>query len=428
MDSAVQQTYSNIEIICVDNLSEDNSYSILTEYQQRFPEKMFVYQVKEHYDYVGAGRNIAYSYSHGEYLYFCDSDDIIQYKAIEMLYNTAFTYDSDLVCGYAIAVLVDENGTAKKLNLGFKRSLRASNDTAITSGVELWMRLIKRSLFEKTGLFPENVTFDDVAQLTVIQSYAENIRFLQYPVYYYFRREDSTAGTPSLEVSLSSIKAERYALNNCNPAHKDAVLKFVALRIKANLDARWQYTDYFIDWLKELMPLIQEDELIITDRSLYPTLKFLGDLKDVKIPNIVYVSGLFGKHVSEQRIEELEGTAFAEKCKVVILDESNCDLDENPYIRNAVNNGHYDLAEGYFALKNIYENGGIYIHDSVKIVNCFNFCKYLFGFFGFEDEVTYTDKVFGASKKNDAFKSLLDTFSDEWDKKGNILLFLSESE
>lgn len=420
LDSAIQQTYENIEIICIDNLSEDSSYDILMEYQQSFPEKLFVYQAEEHYDYVGRGRNLAFSHSHGEYLFFCDADDIMQYRCIEKLYETAFTYDSDLVCGYAIAVL-EKAGHIEKYNLGLKQNLRASNDAAIVSGIELWMRLIKRSLFEKAGLFPEDVTFDDVAHLTVIQSYAENIRFVQYPVYYYFRRENSTVGTPSLEVTLNSIKAEKYALSNSNPNCKNAVLKFVAGRIRGNLTERWQYTDYLIDWLKELMPAFKEDPLITSDKSLYPTLKFLAELKDVKIPERVYLCGFGGKEISTQRIDDISAKAFADGCcEVVVLDESNCNLDENPYIRTAYNNGLIDLVEGYFALKNIYEKGGIYLHDSVNIENCFNFCRYLFGFFGFVDEYTYTDKVFGASEGNEAIKSILNTFSDAWDKKGGF--------
>lgn len=421
LDSAVQQTYPNIEIICIDNLSEDDSYEILMEYQRLYPDKLFVYQAEEHYDYVGAGRNIAYSHSRGEYLYFCDSDDIIQYKAIEMLYNAAFTYNSDLVCGYATAVLVDDDGL-RRYTLGFKRNQRASNEAAITSGVELWMRLISRSLFEEAGAhFPEDVTFDDVAQLTVIQSYAHNIRFIQYPVYYYFRRTNSAAGTPSLDVSLTSIKAERYALEHCNPKYRGAVLKFIAMRIKSNLDLRWQYTDYFIDWLKELMPQFENEPLVANDKTLFPRLEFLGELENEKLPRRIYLSSMFGKELTQECVNDMAERGFAEGCEVVVLDDSCCSAESDPYIRDAIEKGEYDLAECYFALKAIYENGGVYLHESVELVNCLNFCTYLGGFFGFADKRTYTDRVFGAAAGNEAFRALLNTFSYGWDKKGSFM-------
>ena len=420
LDSAVSQTLENIEIICVDDGSTDGSMEILEEYRKAYPEKLFIYKAKNHNGYSGIVRNEALTYARADYIYMCDQDDVIQVSAMEYMYSEAERYNADIVVGKFIFTLADDDGNIK-LSEAYKfASMHVNNGTAILQGVEFFARLIKKDLLEEIGPQPEDLLFHDVAYMPVLQSYARNIRLINLPVYYYYRRNDSISGTQSLKVCTQSIAAERYALEHCNPKYKEYVEKMIAHRIISNLDFRWICSDILVDWIKELMPTFIENSLLAKNPKMMKQLQGFADLSDERLPERVYICAFDGRDVSE-RAADLAENAFNSGCEVVILDSSNCDIRENPYISDAYNAGRYDIVDAYFAIKNICENGGVYLHDSMKLVNTFNYMRLFEGFFAYADGRTFSDKVFGAVKDNEAFVKLLDTFSYDWDKKGEFI-------
>lgn len=419
LDSAVLQTLENIEIICVNNESTDDSLEIVKRYQERYPEKIFVYSTGIHFPTAAGARNVALKHARGEYIYWCDSDDIIQCTAMEALYTVAKDYNCDMVCGSAIIVELDEEGNMKTSELGKKTNQKVSNETAILSGVEFWQRLVKKSLLEQVGDIPEDIIFDDVAYMPVVHSYANNIRFLNYPVYYYFKSPQSTVGSPTVDVCRGSIKADMYALEHCNPKYVKVVERMVANRIRYCMEDRWQCFDIFVEWARKMMPRFAENEYIRADRALFSKMNSCTKLREV-MPNIIYLDG-FSKEVGEERIFELKEGVFSSESEIVILTSQNCDLESNEYVKRCYILEKYELVAGYFALKNIYEQGGMYIHNKIKILNYFSYYKYHNAFFCLIDKNTYSDSLFGSPADNEVIADLLDTFSDNWDKKGNYI-------
>lgn len=77
-----------------------------------------------------------------------------------------------------------------------------------------------------------------------------------------------------------------------------------------------------------------------------------------------------------------------------------------------------EFVSKYFALKNIYEHGGVYIHESIKILSFFGYLKYQNAFFSLIDKKNYSEMIFGAPKGNEAILDILNTYSDSWDKAG----------
>ncbi len=97
LDSVLGQTLREIEIICVDDGSTDNSASILLEYQEKYENFVAVFQ-----ENLGqsAARNKGLSVAKGEYIGFVDSDDWVDSKMYEKLYENALKHDSEIVmCG-----------------------------------------------------------------------------------------------------------------------------------------------------------------------------------------------------------------------------------------------------------------------------------------------------------------------------------------
>ena len=416
LESAIFQTLENIEIICVDNHSTDNTKEIICAYVKKYPDKVFYYQTDRHYLSAGAGRNVAVQHSRGEYLFFCDGDDLISPYAMEKLYECAITNQSDLVCGWAYRLFMDtDNQVMFSKPMAHKKTSHATNEMAIQSGCEFWMRLIKKDLVISVGKIPEEYVFDDVAYVTVINSYAKNIMFLDFPVYNQFYRASSTSGRLRLEVCETSVLAEKYALEHCNPKYRNAVESYVAGRTKNNIEYRWPFFGLFSQWAKEQMQWLTDNPLVPVNCEIYRKIKWAAEvLGNQHIPSRVIVGG-FSKTPSDERLEELSERVFYDDCQLIVLNEQNCDVNENPYIQRAYRDGEYEFVTKYFALKEIYENGGVFIDDCVRILNYFDIYTYQKAIFGLADKNTYIDTLFGAPPGQAVLKDILNTYSDEWD-------------
>jgi len=93
LDSVINQTFNDIEIICIDDGSTDTSYSILEEYAKK--DNRFVILKQENRG-AGVARNKGIEVARGEYLYFLDSDDFIDCTLLEKAYIKIKENDSDI--------------------------------------------------------------------------------------------------------------------------------------------------------------------------------------------------------------------------------------------------------------------------------------------------------------------------------------------
>ncbi len=85
LDTLVSQTYKNIEILCIDDCSSDNSFNILKEYEKKDSRIIAIKRVKNQGQ--GPVRNYALSIAKGDYIMFADADDWYENNACEILYN-----------------------------------------------------------------------------------------------------------------------------------------------------------------------------------------------------------------------------------------------------------------------------------------------------------------------------------------------------
>ena len=94
LDSIINQTLKDIEIICVDDCSPDNSIEILEEYKNK-DNRINIIRHSNNQG-LGPARNTGLKYANGEYISFVDSDDYIDKNFLFYLYSTAKKYDSDV--------------------------------------------------------------------------------------------------------------------------------------------------------------------------------------------------------------------------------------------------------------------------------------------------------------------------------------------
>lgn len=97
LDSILAQTFDDYEVIVVDDCSTDKSCAIVESYSTKFKEKLRVTHLETNSGYGGIPRNIGTKVSHGEYVFYLDSDDMITKTALEELYKVAKSFDADVV-------------------------------------------------------------------------------------------------------------------------------------------------------------------------------------------------------------------------------------------------------------------------------------------------------------------------------------------
>lgn len=95
LDSLVNQTLSNIEILVINDGSPDNSQKIIDEYAKKYPSLVKAF-IKENGG-QGSARNLGLEHSKGEYISFVDSDDWLDLDALEIMYKKGKEKDYDIV-------------------------------------------------------------------------------------------------------------------------------------------------------------------------------------------------------------------------------------------------------------------------------------------------------------------------------------------
>ena len=132
LDSIINQTLKEIEIICVDDCSTDNSYMILEEYSKK-DSRIKLIKHKENRG-LGPARNTGIENATGEYISFIDSDDYVSLDFLENLYSTAKKFDLDI----SITQNVIENDNSNYRNLFFsEKELREYDCEYILSSFSL---------------------------------------------------------------------------------------------------------------------------------------------------------------------------------------------------------------------------------------------------------------------------------------------------
>lgn len=410
LDSLVYQTLENIEIIIVENGSTDDTIEIAKEYVQRFPEKVFFHSIPP-VTTSAEGRTLGHKLARAEYIYSCDGDDLVDFRALKLLYEKAVEGDYDIVGGRNYTYVNGKRTCTAKLpeDLSVSEYIRGQNPS-------FWSKLVKKSLIQKMGDIPVNIPLSDVAYVLPLSSYAKKVAYVNWPpVYHYFRREGSEVNTAFTKVPLDIISPERIALEKSNPEYRAEMLYHIAIRITNNLQNRWPLTDVVVPWLKELWPELKENHYLTENEKLFEHLSAYAALPDEPMPCVIYVNGFNQDHEAKAAFSNAKNTPFWNLERIEELNEENCDVNEHPVIAKAYEAGNYEFVAQYFAIKRIYETGGVYLHKNIVIDAPLNYTRYWRSFFGFVDDKTYSDWVFGGHKGSEVFAALLQSYNYAYD-------------
>ena len=194
LNSLINQTLINIEIICINDASTDNSLNILCEYAEK-DKRIKVIDLKINKRQGGA-RNEGLKVAGGEYIGFVDSDDWIDIKMYQRLYKKIIEEKAD-ICSCDYYEINSETGYINRVE-SLRTAIFHLNELEkrkriLIEGGRLVCCLIKKNLIWDNNLFfPEGVLYEDNAIGSAIFLAANSITKVSEPFYYYRQENSST--------------------------------------------------------------------------------------------------------------------------------------------------------------------------------------------------------------------------------------------
>lgn len=206
VESVINQSYKNIEIIIVDDGSSDGSNKICDFFKQK-DNRIKVFHKKN--GGLSDARNYGMNRCSGEYICFIDGDDAIPQKYVENLLIPAVNNNADMAITDAIVF----ESSRRKIDYGTEPiceiwgSEECMKEMLIANkcGHSAWGKLYKKEIWNDIK-FPEGKLYEDYLTLYRVVAKCNKIIFLSTPMYYYRKRGDSIMNSRVSEKKLSIVE------------------------------------------------------------------------------------------------------------------------------------------------------------------------------------------------------------------------------
>lgn len=221
LGSLIAQTLKDIEIICIDDGSTDDSLSILEAYAETDPR---IKIIKQENQGQGCAKNNALKQAQGEYIGFIDSDDWVNNKYFEILYTNAKKYDADISATCDVEEVYER--CTKQKGVGFDKKAKFLNSIEERSAIILSTGIAVNKIYKRTLLEKNNILFsgnraigeDNLFNIPAIIN-ANLICTTNKSTYYYRQRTDSSVHTLSSK-DLGVVSIYREIINKLNDEQK----------------------------------------------------------------------------------------------------------------------------------------------------------------------------------------------------------------
>lgn len=209
IDSIVNQTYKNLEIILVDDGSPDNCPQMCDEWAKKDDRIIVIHKENGGLsDARNAGLNIA----NGEYISFVDSDDWVDIQMYQVLYDAIIATKSDIASCGAKRIWSDGRPSCELVEVNSDYTLEQEDAMAalITSNgliQTVWNKLYKRNVVNGI-MYPVGLIHEDEFWSWRVISRAKRVAVLKESFYNYLQRDDSIMGAGFSKRSLLVVKAK----------------------------------------------------------------------------------------------------------------------------------------------------------------------------------------------------------------------------
>ncbi|MDM5321646.1 glycosyltransferase family 2 protein [Bacillus altitudinis] len=305
LDSLVNQSMPDIQIIAVNDESPDNSAEILNEYEKKYPNITVIHQKNS--GGANAG-NHGLKYATGEFITLMDSDDILPLDAYEKLYSEAKRSGADIVIGRPNILI---NGVQKEIIYKKEREVWQSNRLIehvkdypdIFYDGFYWNKIFRRELiFEHECFMPAGMLYADRPMVHKAFLYANKIAIITDVVYLWRKRgeEATQKSITQLNGDLRNfrdrIESLAYQINYFEAyGDKELENEFLKRNIERLffpiknivLDKKFRHVFY-----KEIKPILQKvDHIFDNDLGITSNLYIYFILNDLHEELIYYLAG-----------------------------------------------------------------------------------------------------------------------------------------
>ncbi len=280
LDSVVNQTLKEIEIICIDNKSQDTSLDILKEYASK-DERIIIFENETNLK-QGLARNFGIEKAKGEYVFFVDGDDFIKNDCIEKMYNKAKKDYSDItICCWALYDDKTSKINNKHVYALLKQIPEHYNDKTFNwrdikeaifwqSSVP-WDKIYKREfLIEKDVKFPGGVFFEDNVFVYDAFFKSSKISILREILIYYRTNRKGAVTNTRDKTFFDYLKIFNLIGENLKKIDLYDEMKYQYLDYKI-ITLVWWYKKIKLRYKKKFYEIIREDfkNIELTEEEKY---------------------------------------------------------------------------------------------------------------------------------------------------------------
>ena len=250
IQSVINQTYENLQIILVDDGSPDNCGKICDEYAKKDHRIEVIHKSNGG---LSDARNKGLEIAKGEYIGFIDSDDYIESDMYEVLYNLLKQYNAYVsICNFytvsqgKIAIKNAENGIKEYNRIEILKEVLLDNNIQSYA----WNKLYKKELFDEIK-YPVGKKYEDIGTTFYLLEKCNKVVVTGKPEYYYINRQDSIVNnvTETTITDYIELIMQRYdyieenikELSSYNKDYLKRILKTAEQDIK-NLNEVGDYT------------------------------------------------------------------------------------------------------------------------------------------------------------------------------------------
>ncbi len=190
LNSVVNQTLKDMEVIIVNDGSKDLSKQKIQKYLEKYP---WIKYLEKENGGLSDARNYGMPYATGKYIAFLDSDDYVEETMYEEMYNIAEKENADMVdCDF-----VWEYPNRKRKDIG--KIYKTKKEMIEKCRVVAWNKIIKREILEKTKIkFPVGLRYEDMEFFYKLVPYINKVSFIKKCFVHYVQRENSIANTQNV--------------------------------------------------------------------------------------------------------------------------------------------------------------------------------------------------------------------------------------
>lgn len=239
LDSILRQTYQDWELIAVDDGSRDGSMEILKSYEKRDHR---IHIISKENEGVSIARNVALEQTHGDYIYFVDSDDVVMPEGLMILVKAMESSHATFVKSDFLPI--DEQG--KQVFVNKKQVIRRRYDGKVMDSEKFFKKILLHEYFLWTCLFQKDIIVKNHIQFIPHCRFMEDAAFVaDYLLYsdrnvykdacvYGYRKYEGTVSAVNKDYTEDMMLIKRHLLEFPKSELHINLLKMIASKLDEN--------------------------------------------------------------------------------------------------------------------------------------------------------------------------------------------------